>query len=37
MFKEKLGICPYEENYYAEEIIQIQDHTEVPSMKVIDI
>ena len=25
MFKEKLGICPYEENYYGEEIIQIQD------------
>ena len=25
MFKEKLGICPYEENYYKEEIIQIQD------------
>ena len=21
MFKEKLGICPYEENYYTEEII----------------
>ena len=25
MFKEKLGICFYEENYYQEEIIQIQD------------
>ena len=25
MFKEKLGICPYEESYYEEEIIQIQD------------
>ena len=25
MFKEKLGICLYEENYYEEEIIQIQD------------
>ena len=25
MFKEKLGICPYEENYYEEEIIKIQD------------
>ena len=25
MLKEKLGICPYEENYYEEEIIQIQD------------
>ena len=25
MFKEKLGICPYGENYFEEEIIQIQD------------
>ena len=25
MLKEKLGICLYEENYYKEEIIQIQD------------
>ena len=25
MFKENLGICLYEENYYEEEIIQIQD------------
>ena len=25
MLKEKLGICFYEENYYKEEIIQIQD------------
>ena len=25
MFKEKLGICPYRENYYEEEIIKIQD------------
>ena len=25
MFKEKLGICIYEENYYEEEIIKIQD------------
>ena len=25
MFKEKLGICIYEENYYKEEIIQIRD------------
>ena len=36
MFKEKLGICLYEENYYTEEIIQIQDNTEVPSIEVID-
>ena len=25
MFKEKLGICRFEENYYEEEIIKIQD------------
>ena len=36
MLKEKLGICPYEENYYTEEIIQIQDNTEVPSIKEIN-
>ena len=36
MFKEKLGICLYEENYYTEEIIQIQDNTEEPSIEVID-
>ena len=35
VFKEKLGICLYEENYYTEEIIQIQDNTEVPSIKEI--
>ena len=35
MFKEKLGICLYEENYYTEEIIQIQDNTEIPSIKEI--
>ena len=28
MFQEKLGICLYEENYYTEEIIKIQDNTE---------
>ena len=36
MLKEKLGICLYEENYYTEEIIQIQDNTEVPSIKEIN-
>ena len=36
MFKEKPGMCPYEENYYTEEIIQIQDNTEEPSIEVID-
>ena len=35
LIKEKLGICLYEENYYTEEIIQIQDNTEVPSIKKI--
>ena len=25
MFEEKLGVCPYEENYYEEEIIKKQD------------
>ena len=35
MIKAKLGICLYEENYYTEEIIQIQDNTEVPSIKEI--
>ena len=33
MFKEKLAICLYEENYYTEEIIQIQDNTEEPQLK----
>ena len=36
MLKEKLGICAYEENYYTEEIIEIQDNTEEPSIKVIN-
>ena len=35
MLKEKLGICLYEENYYTEEIMQIQDNTEVRSIKEI--
>ena len=33
MLKEKLGICLYEETYYTEETIQIQDNTEKPSIK----
>ena len=33
MLKEKLGICLYEENYYTEKTIQIQDNTEKPSIK----
>ena len=36
MLKEKLDICLYEENYYTEEIIKIQDNTEVPSIKEIN-
>ena len=36
MLKEKLGICLYEENYYTEETIQIQDNTEKPSIKEIN-
>ena len=36
MLKKKLGICLYEENYYTEEIIQIQDNTKVPSIKEIN-
>ena len=36
IFKKKRGICLYEENYYTEEIIQIQDNTEEPSIEVID-
>ena len=35
MIKEKLGICLDEENYCTEEIIQIQDNTEVPSIQEI--
>ena len=36
MLKKKLGICLYEENYYTEETIQIQDNTEKPSIKEIN-
>ena len=36
MFKEKLGICLYEEDYYTEGIIQTQDNTEKPSIKEIN-
>ena len=36
MLKEKLGICLYEEKYFTEEIIQIQDNTDVPSIKVVN-
>ena len=35
MLQEKLGICLYEENYYTEQIIQIQDNTELASIKEI--
>ena len=36
MLKKILGICLYEEYYYTEEIIQTQDNTKVPSIKVIN-
>ena len=36
MINEKLGKCLYEENYYTEETIQIQDNTEKPSVKEIN-
>ena len=39
MFKEKLGICLYEEYYYEDEIIKIQDdigETDKEPIEVID-
>ena len=33
MFKEKLDICLYEENYYEEEIMQIQDEKSIEEIK----
>ena len=35
IFKEKLGICLYEENYYEEEIIKIQDDIEETNEELI--
>ena len=37
MLKEKLGICPYEENYYEEEIIKIQDDIEETDEEPIEV
>ena len=37
MLKEKLGICIYEENYYEEEIIKIQDDIEESDKKPIEV
>ena len=37
MFREKLGICLYEENYYEEEIIKIQDDIEESDKKPIEV
>ena len=37
MLKEKLGICPYEENYYEEEIIKIQDDIEETDEELIEV
>ena len=36
MLKKKLGICLYEDNYYTEEIMKIQDNTKEPSIKEIN-
>ena len=36
LLKRKLGICLYEENYYTDETIKIQDNTQEPSIKVIN-
>ena len=37
MFKEKLGTCPYEENYYAKKIIKIQDDIEETNEEPIEV
>ena len=37
MLKEKLGICLYEENYYEEEIIKIQDDIEETDEEPIEV
>ena len=37
MLKEKLGISPYEENYYEEEIIKIQDDIKESDEELIEI
>ena len=38
MLKEKLGMCPYEESYYEEEIIKMQDDIEeTPYKELIEI
>ena len=37
MLKEKLGVFPYEENYYEEELIKIQDDIEESDEELIEI
>ena len=37
MLKKKLGICLYEENYYEEEIIKIQDDIVVTDKEPIEV
>ena len=37
MLKEKLGICLYEENYYEEEIIKIQDDIKETDEELIEV
>ena len=36
MLKEKLGICPYEDNYYEEELIKILDDIEESDEELIE-
>ena len=35
MLKEKIGICSYEENYYEEEIIKIQDEETIEEIVIV--
>ena len=37
MIKEKLGICLFEENYYQEEIIKIQNDIEETDEELIEV
>ena len=37
MLKEKLGICPYEENYYEEEMIKTQDEKPIEEIVKVSI
>ena len=37
MLKEKLGICPYKENYYEEEMIKIKDDIEETDEEPVEV